>query len=133
MPTDYGFRELRHSAPSRSAIVEFAAVFSLDVPAWAGEADAVLDIDWAGDVAEIRVDGHTVDDRFWDGERWSVSVQDAGIRPGSAVTLHVLPLSPHTTIGLPAAARARIGTEQLCALDAVVVRERGIWRQVDPT
>lgn len=131
VPTDYGFRELRHSAPSRSAIDEFAAVFSLDVPAWAGEADAVLDIDWAGDVAEIRVDGHTVDDRFWDGERWSVSVQDAGIRPGSAVTLHVLPLSPHTTIGLPAAARARIGAEQLCAVDVVSLRARGDWQRVD--
>ncbi|WP_298945193.1 beta-galactosidase [uncultured Microbacterium sp.] len=133
--TDHGFRERRHCAPSRPTIDGFAAVYSLDLPegALSPDADAVIDIDWAGDVAEVRVDGHTVDDRFWDGERWSVSVVDAGIHPGSNVTLHVLPLSARTTIGLPAAARARIGTEQLCALDAVVVRERGSWRRVDPT
>lgn len=133
VPTDYGFRELRHSAPSRATIDEFAAVYRLDLPeaAFDPEADAVIDIDWAGDVAEVRVDGQTVDDRFWDGERWSVSVVDAGIRPGSTVTLHLLPLSAQTTIGLPEAARARLTAGQLGTLDAATLRTRGAWRKVD--
>ncbi len=132
VPADHGFQGLRHSAPRRDTIDELAAVFALALPDAAFTADSVLDVDWAGDVAELRVDGRTVDDRFWDGERWTVSVVDAGIHPTSAVTLHILPLSADTTIGLPAAARARLGGEQLCAVDAVTVRPRGAWRKVDP-
>ncbi len=130
VPAAYGFRDARHSAPGRDRLDSLAAVFALAVPEDAADHDAVLDIDWAGDVAELRVDGRTVDDRFWDGERWSVSVVDAGILTDSVVTLHVLPLSAETTIGLPAGARAQLGDEQLCRVDAVTLRARGAWREV---
>ncbi|MGO8608628.1 hypothetical protein ACC848_37270, partial [Rhizobium johnstonii] len=58
VPADHGFRDLRHSAPTRAAIDEYAAVFAVALPeaAFSPEADAVLDIDWAGDVGELRVD-----------------------------------------------------------------------------
>ncbi|SBS72266.1 hypothetical protein [uncultured Microbacterium sp.] len=76
--------------------------------------------------------GIPVDDRFWDGTRWSVSLADAGIGAPSALTLHVLPLSPDSTIALPAAAAARLSaaTAPIVALDAVTVRLRGAWTEV---
>lgn len=137
VPADYGFGRARHRAPDADVVDDLAAVFRLDLPASASDtaADAVLDIDWAGDVAQLRVGGRVVDDRFWDGERWTVSVRDAGIRPGDEVTLHVLPLRVDTTIGLPAAARARLEAaaqiaDTLGVVDAVTLRVRGRWRPV---
>ncbi|HYP74108.1 MAG TPA: beta-galactosidase [Microbacterium sp.] len=138
LPADYGFGGVRHRAPDDDAVDDLAAIHRLDLPAAAFDdhADAVLDIDWAGDVAQLRVDGHIVDDRFWDGERWSISVGDAGIRPGDDVVLHVLPLRTDTTIGLPAAARARLATEDaaggsaLGVVDTVTLRVRGPWRAI---
>jgi len=134
VPPDYGFGGARHRAPDAEAVDDLAAVYRLDLPAAAfdAEADAVLDIDWAGDVAQLRVEGRTIDDRFWDGERWSVALADAGIRPGDDVTLHVLPLPRASTIGLPAAARARLesGDGALCDVDAVTLRVRGAWRRL---
>lgn len=130
VPLDYGFGGPRHRAPGSDAIEDLAAIYRLDVPV--DVADAVLDIDWAGDVAQLRVDGRIVDDRFWDGERWSVSVADAGITPDSEVSLLILPLSARSTIGLPAEARRRLASSagDLCALDAVTLRPRGAWRRV---
>lgn len=130
-----GFGGVRHQAPPRAVVDEVGAVFALSLPSPATDPalDAVLDIDWAGDVAELRVDGVPVDDRFWDGEHWSVSVIDAGIRPSSEVTLHVVPLAAGTTISLPAHARARLDAAdgQLAAIDAITLRARGQWRAVD--
>ena len=122
VPADYGFTGKRHSAPSPAVFDRLAAVFTLDIPAWRG--DGVLDIEWAGDVAHLRVDGHTVDDRFWDGTRWSVSLRDAGIRRGSDVTLHVLPLSRDSTVWLApaAAARRRDAAGALLTVDRVSLR-----------
>lgn len=134
-PLDYGFGGIRHRAPGDDEIAARAAVFALDIPAaaFAADADAVLDVDWAGDVGRLRVDGRIVDDRFWDGERWSVSVTDAGIGPDSDVALEVVPLAQATTIGLPTAARARLAAADgdLCAMDAVTLRARGVWRRVE--
>jgi hypothetical protein len=100
VPGDHGFGGARHRAPATVAFDDLAAVFALDLPA--SDSDAVLDIDWTGDTAQLRVDGRTVDDRFWDGTRWSVSLRDVGADADSAVTLHVLPLSPESTVPLPA-------------------------------
>lgn len=105
VPADYGFGGVRHRAPTAAVFDDLAAVFALEPPAWSG--DAVLDIDWAGDTAQLRVDGRTVDDRFWDGTRWSVSLRDVGADAGSAITLHVLPLSESSTVHLPEAAARR--------------------------
>lgn len=134
-PADYGFHGRRHSAPGTAVIDEAAAVFTLPLPAWATEpeADAVLEIDWAGDVGQLRVAGTPVDDRFWDGTRWTVSLTDAGVAAGSRVTLHVLPLASGSTVALPVAAAERLAGASpgaLLALDAVRVRSRGEWQEV---
>ncbi|WP_193597838.1 beta-galactosidase [Microbacterium sp. YJN-G] len=124
VPADYGFGGARHRAPSAEAFDEHAAVFAVEVPGWTG--DAVLDIDWAGDAAQLRIDGETVDDRFWDGTRWSVALRDLGARPGSGITLHVLGLSAESTVWLPARARDRLDATDgmLLAVDAVRLRQR---------
>ncbi|SFI47436.1 MULTISPECIES: beta-galactosidase [Microbacterium] len=131
-PADYGFAERRHSAPDAETFDAHAAVFALTVPPEAFDGDAVLDIDWAGDVGQLRCDGIPVDDRFWDGTRWSVALSDAGIEPDAELTLHVLPLAPETTIALPAGAAARLSTASapLVSVDAVTVRSRGDWTEV---
>lgn len=137
VPADYGFGGLRHRAPDGDVFDALAAVHRLELPAWATDAatDAVLEIDWAGDIAELRVDGRTVDDRFWDGTRWTTSLVDAGAGPACVVTLHVLPISSDNGVWLPADARARrdAASPALIALDSVVVRERGAWREVAET
>ena len=93
----------RHRAPSASLIEDRAAVFHLDLGDDDGT-DVVLDLDWTGDVAQLRVDGELVDDRFWDGETWSVSLRDVGIVDGSEVTVHILPMAAGSTVWLPPSA-----------------------------
>ncbi|MFE6735395.1 beta-galactosidase [Microbacterium sp. NPDC057650] len=129
-PSDYGFGGARHRAPSPETFDELAAVFTIDTGDWSG--DAVLDIDWAGDVGQLRVDGTTVDDRFWDGTRWSVALRDVGAVPRSRITLHVAPLSAGSTVWLPPSARARRRASggALCAVDAVAMRTRSAWMPV---
>lgn len=131
-PSDYGFAGRRHSAPTTDVFDAHAAVFALTLPAGALDGDAVLDIDWAGDVAQLRGDGIPLDDRFWDGTRWAVALRDVGVGAGSTLTLHVLPLASDSTIALPAAAAARVtaATAPLVAVDAVTVRVRGAWAEV---
>lgn len=132
VPADYGFGDLRHRAPRPDVFDALSAVFAVDVVPWSG--DAVLDIDWAGDIAQLRVDGVTVDDRFWDGERWSVALRDVGATPESTLTLHVLPLSAQSTVWLPPRAAARRDAEalegQLMAVDAAHVRTRTPWHRI---
>jgi alpha-L-arabinofuranosidase len=136
VPTSYGERDNRQSAPSAAVFDELAAVYELRLPAWAGDPaeDALLRLDWAGDVAQLRVDGRTVTDRFWDGSRWLVSLRDAGCTPTSVVTLHVLPLSADSTVRLPAdaAARAAASPGQLVAVDAAHVEAQRTWREPSP-
>jgi beta-galactosidase len=133
VPDDYGFSGQRHSAPMLEAIDDLAAIHRLDLPAWALDPahDAVLEIDWAGDVGQLRIDGRIVDDRYWDGSRWSVSVQDMRLAAGD-VTLHLLPLAAASTVWVPADATARRASAPgpLLALDAVCVVSRGRWRDV---
>ena len=130
VPADYGFVEGRHTAPDASVFDALAAVWTLTIPATALDDDAVLDIDWAGDAAQLRVGDRLVDDRFWDGTRWSVALRDVGVQPGDAVTLHILPLSLDSTITLPVAAASRRDASPLMALDRTVLRSRGRWHPV---
>lgn len=133
IPDDYGFAGERHSAPTPDDIDGLAAIHRLDLPAWALDPahDAVLEIDWAGDVGQLRVDGRIVDDRYGDGSRWSVSVHDMDLTAGD-VTLHLLPLAAASTVWVPAEAAARRASAPgpLLALDAVRVVSRGRWRDV---
>ena len=133
VPVAYGKFEGRQSAPSPAVFDELAAVYRVDLPAWAGEdaLDAHLRIDWAGDVGQLRVDGRTVTDRFWDGSPWLVSLRDAGYRPGAELTLHLLPLAAGSTVSLPDDARDRMRAAdgQLLAIDAIQVFARIAWRE----
>lgn len=131
--SDYGFGGERHTAPTPERFDELAAVYRLELPAWALEDahDAVMRIDWAGDVAELRVGGVAVDDRYWDGSGWTIGVLDLGLAAAD-VTLHLLPLSSESTVWVPESAQARRSatTGDLLAIDAVWVTSRGPWREV---
>lgn len=132
VPADYGFAGDRHSAPSVADVDARAQVHRLGLPAWAFEDahDALLEIDWAGDVGQLRVGDRIVDDRYFDGSRWLASVRDLGLT-SDAVTLHILPLSPASTVWLPSdAARRRDPSHPLVAIDRVRVVSRGPWRAV---
>jgi len=133
VPVSYGKHDGRQSAPTAEAFDDLAAVYRLDLPGWAADPhlDVLLQVDWAGDVAQLRVDARTVTDRFWDGSRWTVSLRDAGYREGSAVTLHLLPLAVGSTVHLPSDVRDRLvaADGQLLALDAVRVVGRRSWHE----
>jgi alpha-L-arabinofuranosidase len=136
VPAVYGRRDSRQSAPSAAVFDELAAVYRLHLPAWAGrpEQDALLRIEWAGDVAQLRVDGRPVTDRFWDGSTWSINLRDIGCTPTSAVTLHVLPLSADSSVHLPADAAERVAAHhgQLLVIDSVRVEARRTWHEPTP-
>lgn len=128
---DYGFGGPRHRAPSSETFAERAAHYRVHLPATSlePEADAVLDLDWAGDVGRVVVDGRVVDDRFWDGTRWSLSLRDAGATETSEITVEVLALSPASTIALPLGAESRRADAATPSLRAAV-RRRGPWQRL---
>ncbi|BCY12658.1 galactose-1-phosphate uridylyltransferase [Actinoplanes sp. L3-i22] len=136
VPAEYGKHDGRASAPSRDAFDEHAAVWRLRLPDWAAdpEHDALLRIDWAGDAGELRIDGVTVTDRFWDGSRWQVNLIDAGYRTGAAVTLHLLPLATVSRVSVPEDARDRLvdAGSQLLAIDAIRVVGRSMTAEPAP-
>lgn len=133
VPVSYGKHDGRQSAPVPEVFDDLAAVHRLSLPAWCADpaADALLRIDWAGDVAQLRVDGRIATDRFWDGSTWTVSLRDAGYRAGSELTLHLLPLAAGSTVHLPRDARDRLLTAdgQLLAVDALQVQSRPTRRE----
>ena len=133
VPVAYGKFDGRQSAPSAETFDELAAVYRVPLPSWATDpaADATLHIRWAGDVGRLRVDGRTVTDRFWDGAEWVVNLRDAGVRDGSEVALHLLPLAAGSTVSLPEDARDRLAAAdgQLLAIDSLRVRRHAVWRE----
>ncbi|GAA5206137.1 beta-galactosidase [Microbacterium kyungheense] len=126
---DYGSRDGRQGAPRDEVLDAHAAVFAIDLAPHTD--DAVLRVRWAGDVLQLRVDGETTTDRFWDGSEFVVSLRDAGVGPGSRVELRILPLRADSGVHLPddAAARLAAATETLCALDDVTIEQRALWRE----
>lgn len=135
VPDDYDFSGRRHRAPKDAVVDASAGVYVLELPEWAADPahDAVLEIDWEGDVGQLRVDDVAVDDRFWDGTRWQVSLGDAGVSAHSVVTLHILPLSSRSTIWLAphAAATLRAAPDEgLRGAPCARVRSRGRWHAI---
>jgi beta-galactosidase len=128
VPVSYGKHDGRPSAPSPETLDELAAVYRLHLPDFAADPsrDPLLHITWAGDVGELRIDGHPVTDRYWDGAVWTVNLTDAGYRPGAQVTLHLLPLAAGSPVSVPVEARSRLTASetQLLTLDWVVVVAR---------
>ncbi|WP_212999397.1 beta-galactosidase [Winogradskya consettensis] len=133
VPVAYGKHDGRQSAPTQDVFDELAAVHRVDLPDWAADAalDALIEITWAGDIAELRVDGRTATDRFWDGARWLVNLRDAGYHPGAELTIHILPLATGSTVHLPEDAHDRLlaADGQLHALESVRVIGRHSWTQ----
>ncbi|GAA3452097.1 beta-galactosidase [Dactylosporangium matsuzakiense] len=125
VPAIYGVHGTRQSAPAPAEFDARAAVYRLPLPP--RPSDAILHIDWAGDVAELRIDGHPATDRFWDGSRLSARLPEAA----QTATLHVLPLAPDNPVHLPAdAQRRRSGVSgPLLAVDRVTLERRRTWRE----
>lgn len=129
VPASYGSFENRPSAPADDVIAELATRFSIELPEWASDPDAVLEIDWAGDVGQLRIDDALAADRFWDGTPWRIATGDVAWTLGSDVVLDVLPLSSASRVHLPANAARRIAASgsSLCAVDRVVLSRRATW------
>ncbi|WP_165956868.1 beta-galactosidase [Kribbella antibiotica] len=108
VPATYGERDGRAASPQPSDLERLAGRYRVTLPDWVrGQAvEARLCITWAGDVAELEVDGVPVADRFWDGRAWTVDVRDTGLSTAKDVVLRVLPLSPDSPIWLPSEAQA---------------------------
>lgn len=115
---EYGEHDGRPSAPGFKVIDELAARFSLVLPDWASapETEAVLEIDWTGDVAVLSVDGVKAADRFGDGSLWTVNLRD--IAPeGGMLELQILPLARDSRVWLPSKARTELpGAEPAVAV-----------------
>lgn len=134
VPPGYGTAQGRASAPAPETIAAHAARWHLhDVGSVAaGQDRRLLTITWAGDVAELLVDGQVVADRFWDGTPWLLDLDAIPGAEGGRVSLRVLPLHPEAEVWLPAEAldRRRSQPGALCALDAITL-ERGTPWSVD--
>lgn len=127
----YGEHDGRASAPSSDEVAALAAEHRLaDVGVPADGVLRHLRVAWAGDVAQLLVDGHVVADRFWDGTPWDV---DLDVLPGAEadrVSVRVLPLHPDAAVWLPAEAsdRRRSVDGPLAALDLVTLTRSTTWR-----
>ncbi|GAA1466447.1 beta-galactosidase [Microbacterium thalassium] len=130
-PRGYGSHDGRPSAPGDDVIAAFSAEYRLIVPEDAIDSDACLEVAWAGDVADLCVDGRIVADRFWDGSRWRVNCHDAGIVPGVDVVLRILPLAKDSIVHVPEAAQARRDAVagDLLGVDEVRLTRRALWRE----
>jgi hypothetical protein len=120
-PNRYGEFMGRSSAPTDAQIDQVAAVWKVSLPdagALAAGDLVELVIDWEGDVAQLRLDGIPIRDRFWDGLTWRIDVTD--IDPAAELTLHIVPITAETAVDLDAAARARVeAAGRLCAVNQV--------------
>ncbi|GAB3930978.1 hypothetical protein GCM10029976_033910 [Kribbella albertanoniae] len=127
VPASYGQRDGRAASPQPSDLEQFAALYRVTLPDWVREdaVEARLRITWAGDVAELAVDGTTVADRFWDGTVWTVDLRDAGLGTAKDVVLRVLPLASESRVWLAPGAQAVRASQpgQLICTPTVLVEE----------
>ena len=128
---EYGARDGRQAAPDDTVLDAHAAVYRLQIPDGL-DADAVLRVRWAGDIAQLRVDGATATDRFWDGSELVANLRDIGAGPDAHVELHILPLRRDTGVHLPADAAARLAasTDGLCELADARIDQRALWCEI---
>ena len=134
-PSRYGAFMGRSSAPTDAQIDQFAAVWRIASFAESdslGEGDRVeLVIEWEGDVAQLRLDGVPIRDRFWDGLSWRIDV--TGIDPSAELTLHIVPITDESAIDLDAVARARVlQNRRLCAVHTVTRVVSTRWTETPP-
>lgn len=127
-PVGYGHHQNRASAPSAADIDRLAQRFDIRLPPTflAGQ-EATVEIDWAGDVAVLVVDGEVVADRFWDGSVWELDAVDLGLAGGFEI--RIVPLRHDAAVWVPEAAQRRrdeSGTD-LVQLESVRLRSYGEW------
>ncbi|MHA7279750.1 beta-galactosidase [Arthrobacter sp. MDT2-2] len=108
VPTSYGESAGRASAPTQDDIRRWAAVYRIDVPHGRdpGQGRRELEIDWAGDIAQLTVDNRVVADRFWDGSPWIVDLDALEVGAEATLIMTTLPLNAEHPIHIPAGARA---------------------------
>ncbi|QCB94517.1 beta-galactosidase [Cellulomonas shaoxiangyii] len=131
VPVSYGEAGGRASAPTPERVAALAAEHRLaDVGTPVPGTVRLLRVDWAGDVAQLLVDGRVVADRFGDGSPWHVDLDVLDGAEGDRVGVRVLPLHPDARVWLPADAadRRRSVRGPLGALDAVSVARTTTWR-----
>jgi hypothetical protein len=134
VPASFGSLAGRAAAPSDAAIAELAEVYRIDLTTagfLGGEGHSELEIEWAGDVARLLVDGSWVADRFWDGSPWAIDTHDAGIGPDSELQLQILPLPKDAKVGLPLEAQQRRDAldGDLAALDKAELLHWTTWQE----
>jgi hypothetical protein len=118
----YGGTPGRTAAPDPATIDRLASAHRLT---GLGRPDPrtrrILEVDWAGDVGTLEVDGVTVADRFWDGTPWRIDLDAVGAGDEHDVVLRILPLHPDAPVHLPAAAadRRSAAADFFHALDGV--------------
>ncbi|HEY0186973.1 MAG TPA: beta-galactosidase [Cellulomonas sp.] len=134
VPAGYGSARGRASAPAPAVVAELAAHWRLHDVGTPSTSDGpdrrTLTITWAGDVAELLVDGVVVADRFWDGTPWLIDLDVLPGAHGGRVALRILPLHPEAEVWLAADAldRRRAEPGSLCALDSVTLDRSTRWR-----
>ena len=132
-PASYGQRERRAAAPDAAAIARHAWSWTITLPEVA-PGRRVLEVDWAGDVAVLEIDGRVVLDRFWDGTPWLIGLDALGAKAdgGTVLTLRIVPLHPDAAVRLPleAEGRRRSVNGPLVALDGVRLTSSPAWRQM---
>ncbi|WP_394553211.1 beta-galactosidase [Agromyces sp. MMS24-JH15] len=136
VPAGYGEHHGRASAPTRADVERHATAWRVDLPARRG-VRRFLEVDFAGDVARLEVDGVVVADRFWDGTTWTIGLDELAIDPSAPTTvvLRVLPLAHEASVRLPAAAADRRAATDgdLLALDEVRLVEAPLWGEAAAT
>ena len=134
-PIRYGEFMGRSSAPTDAQIDEVAAVWKVALPhqgaITAGDLVELV-IDWEGDVAQLRLDGIPIRDRFWDGLTWRVDVTD--VDPALELTLHIVPITAESIIDLDGAARARVDADRrLCTVRSITRVVSARWSETART
>jgi beta-galactosidase len=127
----YGTQVGRASAPNQNEIDAHSAEYRLvGVGSRTDGVRRELRVDWAGDIAQLVVNGVVVADRFWDGTAWHIDLDLYAGAEGNAVTVRIVPLHRLAAVRLPAAATdRRLSTAgALQAIDAVTLSRSVEWR-----
>jgi beta-galactosidase len=88
-----------------------AAAWKIELPA--GQRDALLELDFVGDIGRLFNGTRILDDWYYSGYQWSYPLKHAG---NGALTLSVLPLRADAPIYLPKEARPDFGGKQQLAV-----------------
>ena len=130
-PPSFGERAGRASAPTRDDVLRYATSWTLDLPP-AASGRRYLEIEWAGDVAHLEVDGVVVADRFWDGTPWIIGLdapRGRGCRHAHVAHRAAAPRRIRAPAGRGGTATTTRTTGRCSPLDAVRLVEAPLWRE----